>query len=67
MKVRLNENQEIVNAIKEGLEKTGGYCPCRIERTEENKCMCQEFRDQIDDPEYEGYCHCMLYYKSLED
>ena len=67
MKVRLNENQEIVDAIKEGLEKTGGYCPCRLERIEDNKCMCKEFRDQIDDPEYEGYCHCMLYYKSLED
>ena len=23
--------------------------------------------DQIKDPEFEGYCHCMLYYKSLED
>ena len=67
MKVRLNENQEIVDAIKEGLEKTGGYCPCRLERIEENKCMCKEFRDQIKDPEFEGYCHCMLYYKSLED
>ena len=67
MKVRLNENQEIVDAIKEGLEKTGGYCPCRLERIEDNKCMCKEFRDQIADPEFEVYCHCMLYYKSLED
>ena len=67
MKVRLNENQEIVDAIREGLEKTGGYCPCRLERIEDNKCMCKEFRDQIADPEFEGYCHCMLYYKSLED
>ena len=63
MKVKLNENQEIVDAIREGLEKTGGYCPCRLERIEDNKCMCKEFRDQIADPEYEGYCHCMLYYK----
>lgn len=63
MKVRLNENQEIVANIKKGLERTGGYCPCRLERTDENKCMCQEFRDQIADPEYEGYCHCLLYYK----
>ena len=63
MKVRLNENQEIVDAIREGLERTGGYCPCRIERIEDNKCMCKEFRDQIADPEYEGYCHCYLYYK----
>ena len=49
---------------KEGLERTGGYCPCRLERTEENKCMCKEFRDQIKDENFEGYCHCMLYYKS---
>ena len=23
----------------------------------------KEFRDQIADPEFEGYCHCRLYYK----
>ena len=23
-----------------------------------------EFREQIADPEFEGYCHCMLYYKA---
>ncbi len=63
MKVRFNENTEIVNIIKEGLEKSGGYCPCRRERTEDNKCICKEFREQIKDPNFEGYCHCMLYYK----
>ena len=67
MKVKLNENTEIVKNIKEGLAKNGGYCPCRIEKTEDNKCMCKEFRDQIKDPNYEGYCHCMLYYKSNEE
>lgn len=61
--VRFNENKEIVNIVKEGLKRTGGYCPCKRERTEENKCMCVEFRNQIADPEFEGYCHCMLYYK----
>lgn len=61
--VRLNENEEIVRIVKEGLKRTGGYCPCKRERTEENKCMCVEFRNQIADPEFEGYCHCMLYYK----
>jgi ferredoxin-thioredoxin reductase catalytic subunit len=64
MKITLNENKEVVQAVQEGLKRTGGYCPCRMERTEENKCMCKEFRDQIKDPNYEGYCHCYLYYKS---
>lgn len=66
MKISLNENEKIVNAIKEGLKRTGGYCPCRLERIPENICMCEEFRNQIKDPFYEGYCHCRLYYKSLE-
>ena len=62
-KVRFNENEEIVKRVKEGLKQKGGYCPCRIGKLEENNCMCKEFRDQIADPEFEGYCHCMLYYK----
>lgn len=63
MKIRLNENAEVVATIKEGLKRTGGYCPCRMERTEDFKCMCTEFKEQIKDPDFEGYCHCMLYYK----
>ena len=65
MKITLNQDKEVVNTIREGLKRTGGYCPCRLERTEESKC--KEFKDQINDPNYEGYCHCMLYYKSLQD
>ncbi|MCM1150051.1 MAG: ferredoxin thioredoxin reductase catalytic beta chain [Butyricicoccus sp.] len=63
MKIRLNDDPDIVRSIREGLSQKGGYCPCRLERTDETKCMCREFREQIDDPEFEGYCHCMLYYK----
>ena len=61
-KVRLNENQDVVRTVREGLKRTGGYCPCRLARTEANKCMCEEFKQQIEDPNYEGYCHCLLYY-----
>ena len=64
MKITLYPDENVVQTIRDGLEKTGGYCPCRLERTEENKCMCKEFRQQIEDPEFEGYCHCMLYYKN---
>ena len=64
MTVKLNEDREIVKSVKEGLRRTGGYCPCRLAHTPENKCMCKEFREQIADPNFEGYCHCRLYYKS---
>lgn len=62
-KLRLNEDREMVEQIRAGLKRTGGFCPCRLERTPENKCICQEFKMQMEDPNFEGYCHCMLYYK----
>ena len=67
MKIELNPDVEIVRMIKEGLKKSGGYCPCRREKIEENKCICKEFKQQMKDPNFEGFCHCMLYYKSLSD
>ena len=64
--VKLNPDKKVVEAVKEGLKQTGGYCPCRRERTEDYKCICREFHEQIADPEFEGFCHCMLYYKSKD-
>ena len=63
MAIRLNEDKELVSRIREGLKMKGGYCPCRLEKSEDNKCMCKEFRNQIADPNFEGFCHCLLYYK----
>ena len=63
MKIRLNDNKEIVKMIQEGLKAKDGYCPCRVGKRPEFKCMCEEFRKQIADPEFEGLCHCQLYYK----
>ena len=59
-KVRFNEDSELVKKIQEGLKKKEGYCPCRLEKTEDNKCICKEFREQIADPEFEGYCHTYI-------
>ena len=52
MAVHLNPDKEVVATVKEGLKRTGGYCPCHLERTEDTKCMCKEFRDQIADPNF---------------
>ena len=66
MAVKLNPDKEVVRVIKEGLKRTGGYCPCRTARTDDWKCMCKEFLEQIKDKNFEGFCHCMLYYKSKD-
>lgn len=67
MKITLNPDKEVVRVVKEGLKAKGGYCPCRLERNEDTKCMCREFREQCADPNFEGFCHCMLYYKSKDE
>ena len=63
MKITLNPDKEIVKTIQEGLKIKGGYCPCRLAKLPEYKCMCEEFKAQIADPDFEGFCHCKLYYK----
>lgn len=62
-KVRFNEDENIVKALKESLKKKNGYCPCKIIQNEDTKCICKEFREQIADDNFEGFCHCRLYYK----
>lgn len=44
--------------IQQAVKNNEGYCPCKIEKTLDTKCMCQEFREQE-----EGICHCGLYKK----
>ena len=63
MKIRFNEDEQLVKSLQDALKARGGYCPCRLEKIPDNICMCKEFRDQIKDENYEGYCHCRLYYK----
>ncbi len=66
MAIRLNEDKEVVERIKQGLKAKDGYCPCRVSKSPEYKCICEEFKAQMADPDFEGYCHCMLYYKSKD-
>lgn len=62
-KVRYNDDAAYVEKLLKALEMRGGYCPCRLQRIEDNICICREFREQIADPEFSGLCHCKLFYK----
>lgn len=61
--VRLNDDDSYVEKLRKVMAVNGGYCPCRILRTAENLCVCREFQEQIADADFEGFCHCKLYYK----
>lgn len=61
MKVSLNPDAEYVEEVRAKLKANNGHCPCAVEKTRDTKCMCKEFREQVDRGE-PGYCHCELYY-----
>ena len=52
-------SQEEVRTFKEKVRNNGNYCPCALIKEKDTKCMCKAFREQ----NYEGPCHCGLYYK----
>lgn len=61
MAIKLNPDKEFVKNFREKLKENDGYCPCRISKTPDTKCICKEFREQE-----EGECHCGLYYKTKD-
>ena len=52
----LNKDKKHVEMIIEGLKKKDGYCPCRVQKTEENICCCTDFIEN-------GHCCCKLWVK----
>ena len=55
-----NPNKEFVEKIKQRIKDNDGYCPCRVEKTIDNKCPCLDFRDT-------GNCICGLYVNQKEE
>ena len=58
-KVRLNDNADVVRVVREGLQRTGGYCPCQVPSAA-TKCHCKDFLKvkKIGEP-----CICGIYVK----
>ena len=48
------------NNAAEAVERNEGYCPCKLMRNADTKCMCKQFRDQVARHE-SGLCECGLY------
>lgn len=63
MKILLNPDTNKVAEIKEAIKNNEGYCPCRLAKIKENRCICKDFSEQTE----EGYCLCGLYYKTSEE
>lgn len=61
MRIKVTDDVELKEKICQAIRDNDGYCPCRLEKTEDTKCMCKEFLEQESGP-----CHCGLYYKERD-
>jgi len=48
------------NGAAEAVAANAGYCPCKLFKNDDTKCMCKQFRDQVARHEA-GECECGLY------
>ena len=60
MRVTVNPDKNTVKEIRAKIKENNGHCACAISFNEDNKCICKEFREQIDRGE-SGECNCGLY------
>ena len=62
MKIYKNPNPQEFAEISEAVKLNDGYCPCLLNKNEDTKCMCKDFRDSTET----DFCHCGRYYKIKE-
>ena len=60
MRIKYNDDTELVKEIKAAIKEHNGHCCCESIETTENKCMCTAFKEQFKAGK-PGFCHCMLY------
>jgi ferredoxin-thioredoxin reductase catalytic subunit len=63
MEVKTIDNKDLVQEIRQKIKDNDGYCPCRLEKTKDTKCMCKDF---IENAKPGEECHCGLYIKVKE-
>lgn len=57
--IKQNPNEDELKEIIEAVDANDGYCPCALEKTDDTKCMCKDFRDGNNT----DFCHCGRFYK----
>lgn len=62
MKIYKNPIPEEFAEISEAVKLNDGYCPCLLNKNDDTKCMCKDFRDSTET----DFCHCGRYYKVNE-
>ena len=59
LKITPNPNSEVFLEITNAVKDNDGYCCCEIDKNEDTKCMCKNFREQTEG----GFCRCGRFFK----
>lgn len=62
LKIRKNPDTKIYETVTQKVKDNDGYCPCMIEKSNDTKCICKDFKEQ----DSEGECHCGRYFKTIK-
>ena len=60
IQIKQTEDTELLDEILRQLKDNDHYCPCSLYKSNDTKCMCKSFRDQIERKE-PGECACGRY------
>ena len=66
IQIRQTEDRELLEEILRQLKENDYYCPCSLTKKPEDKCMCGNFRNQIERRE-PGECSCGRYILTVTD
>lgn len=59
-KIIINPDSQKVAEIRKAIRENDGYCPCKLVKNEDSKCMCYEFRTSGE----LGPCNCGLFIRT---
>ena len=59
LKIIPNPNKEKYAEASVAVFENGGFCPCLLDKNDDTKCPCREFREQ----KTEGFCTCGRFQK----
>ena len=66
VQIKQTEDKELLAEILKQLKENDHYCPCSLTRTSDDKCMCKNFRDQVEREE-PGECACGRYILTITE
>lgn len=66
IKVTQTTDKELLAEILKQLAANDHFCPCSLTKTIDDKCMCKNFREQIERKE-PGECSCGRYILTITE